>query len=296
MKRIPIFLFLVALTVPTTAPGGSGEAEHVAAVETWHAGRVERLRQPDGWLSLVGLVALPEGRSSFGTGAEADLRLDATGPELIGEVAVDGTRVEFTAVAEVTHGGEPVGTLELAPDLGGDPTVLRTGSLSFYLILRHDRPYLRVRDAQAPLLEHFEGIERWPVDPDWRITARWVQYDTPRVCQFPDVLGVATEAEVPGEARFTVDGEEYVLFPNSVGEESMFWVFGDATNGLSTYGGGRFLYGDPPTADGTVVLDFNRAYNPPCVFTPYATCPLPADGNVLDLEVPAGEKMWGEAH
>jgi uncharacterized protein (DUF1684 family) len=276
--------------------GSGGASDHADEVDAWHAGRIERLRQPGGWLSLVGLISLPEGRSSFGTGEDMDLRLDAPGPGHIGDVVVDGTKVHFTAAAHVTHDGDPVEELELAADVTGNPTILSSGSLSFYLILRHERPYFRVRDAEAPLLSEFEGIERWPVDEVWRIRARWVEYDEPQVRHFPDVLGVAEPAEVTGEARFTVGDTEYALFPNSVSDTGMFFVFGDATNGLETYGGGRFLYTDPADEDGTIVLDFNRAYNPPCVFTPYATCPLPADGNFLDLEITAGEKMFGEAH
>jgi uncharacterized protein (DUF1684 family) len=283
------------LTVLLLAAPGSA-SEYTDEVDAWHAGRIERLRQPDGWLSLVGLISLPEGRSSFGTAEGMDLRLDAPGPAHIGDVVVDGTTVRFTAAADVTHDDAAVEEMELAADVTGDPTILSTGSLSFYLILRHDRPYFRVRDAEAPLLAEFDGIERWPVDEAWRIRARWVEYDEPQIRHFPDVLGVAEPAEVEGEARFTVGGTEYALFPNSASDTGMFFVFGDATNGLETYGGGRFLYTAPPAEDGTIVLDFNRSYNPPCVFTPYATCPLPADGNFLDLEITAGEKMFGEAH
>lgn len=291
MKSVPTLLLLALLVAPAQA-----DPDLTAEVDAWHAGRIERLRQPDGWLSLVGLIALPEGRSSFGTGSDVDLHLDAPGPEHIGDVIVEGADVDFVPAAPVTVDGEPIERVRLAPDISGDPTVLQVGTVSFYLIMRHERPYFRVRDANAPLIERFEGIERWPVDEAWRIRAQWVEYDTPQLRQFPDVLGVAETAEVEGEARFEIDGRTFTLYPNGTGEDWMYWVFGDATNGLSTYGGGRFLYSDLPDSDGTLILDFNRAYNPPCVFTPYATCPLPADGNAIDVEVTAGEKMYGDAH
>ena len=184
----------------------------------------------------------------------------------------------------------------LASDMSDEPTVLECASLSFYLIERHERPYLRVKDANAPLLSGFSGIDRWPVDESWRIEAQWVEYETPRKRLFPDVLGVAVEADSPGEARFSVNGTEYALYPTEIDEESLFFVFGDATNGIESYGAGRFLYTDPPDDNGHLVLDFNRSYNPPCVFTPFATCPLPAPGNTIDLEITAGEKMFGQMH
>lgn len=290
--KFAICLFLAALALPACA----SDAEYVAEIDEWHAGRVERLKQPGSWLTLVGLIALPEGRSSFGTGEDVDLQVDASGPPHIGDVVVEAGVVTFQPAAPVMHDGELIGEIDLAVDIDEEPAVLEIGTMSFYLIIRHERPYLRVKDSAAPLLAEFEGIDRWPVDRSWRIEAEWVEYETPQVRAFPDVLGVATEAEVTGEARFTIGGNEYTLYPNSVGEDWMYFVFGDATNGVESYGAGRFVYTDRPDADGNVVIDFNRSYNPPCVFTPYATCPLPADDNVLELEITAGEKKFGEMH
>lgn len=277
-------------------PAGANDPAYVAEIDAWHSGRIERLQQPGSWLTLVGLISLPEGRSSFGTADDADLRIEAEGPAVIGDVIVDADGVRFVATAKVTHDGERVTEVRMAPDISGAPTILETGTLSFYLIVRHERHYLRVKDSAAPLLSEFHGIDRWPVDATWRIEARWIQYDEPRLRRFPDVLGVAEEAEVTGEARFSIGDREFALYPNSVGDDWMYFVFGDATNGLESYGAGRFLYTGLPDEQGHLVIDFNRAYNPPCVFTPYATCPLPADDNVLDVEVTAGEKMFGEMH
>lgn len=288
-------LILPSLVLLLLAAPSAG-SDYLKEIETWHAERIERLRAPDGWLSLVGLIALPEGRSTLGCGEKADLRIQSRGEALIGELAVEGQTVRFTARTTVLHGDEPVDQITLAADVTGDPTVLHAGSISFYLILRHERPYLRVKDAEAELLEEFSGIDRFAVDEAWRVNAQWVEYEEPVIRSFPDVLGLPNEGEVTGEARFTVGGQEYVLYPNGVGEDWMFWVFGDATNGLETYGAGRFLYTDAVDASGHVVLDFNKSYNPPCVFTPYATCPLPAPGNTLELEVHAGEKMFGAGH
>ncbi|RKZ14878.1 DUF1684 domain-containing protein [bacterium] len=291
------FLILLLIFICAAAPGlATEQADYVAGVDEWHAGRIERLHRSDGWLTLVGLIALPEGRSSFGCGEAVDLRISANAAAHIGDLVIDGKQVRFIAAAQVTLGGEAIGEIELAADNTGEPTVLHSGSVSFYLIRRHGRPYLRVKDASAELLQTFEGIDRWPVDESWKVVATWELYKTPQKRSFPNVLGQATETEVAGEARFTHDGQEFALYPNSTSDDSWFWVFGDATNGMESYGAGRFLYTDGPDTNGHIVLDFNRSYNPPCVFTPFATCPLPSEGNNLDLRITAGEKMFGTSH
>lgn len=293
-------LLIMTTTTPALATGSDAmdddSATYVQEVDAWHQDREERLRQPGSWLTLVGLIALSDGTQRLGCGSTAELQIAAECEPWIGDVVTDTTGVRFVAHAAVTHDGQPVEEIQLAADTTGNPTVLECGTISFFLIERHDRPYLRVKDSAVELLTHFPGIDRWPVDPAWRVQAQWVAYEKPQMHLLPDVLGVPTEQMVAGEARFTLAGQECVLFPNEAGDDGLFWVFGDATNGLTSYGGGRFLYSDPPAEDGTVILDFNRAYNPPCVFTPYATCPLPAEGNTLDLEVTAGEQMFGAAH
>ena len=288
-----IFLF-VLLALVTTA--SEADTDYAREIDDWHAGRIERLQRPGSWLTLVGLMALPEGRSSLGTGEGMDLRIEAEGPAHIGDLVVEGMNVEFIAAATVSHEEESVQSIVLASDLTGDPTVLECASLSFYLIERREHLYLRVKDADAELLRGFAGIERWPVDEVWRVDAQWVEYETPKKRLFPDVLGDAVEMDSPGEARFTMNGIEYALFPTTIYEDSLFFVFGDATNGIDSYGAGRFLYSDPPDENGHLILDFNLSYNPPCVFTPFATCPLPAPGNAIDLEITAGEKMFGLTH
>lgn len=288
-------LFLLLLLALATIPASAG-TEYADEIDNWHAGRIDRLKQPGSWLTLVGLIALPEGRSSLGTGEGMDLRIEAEGPTHIGDLIVNGMNVEFVAVSEVSLGDEAVQSIALASDITGSPTILDCGTLSFYLIERHERPYLRVKDSNSPLLQEFAGIERWPVDESWQIEAQWVEYETPKKRLFPDVLGAAEETDSPGEVHFAVNGTEYVLYPAGIGEDYMFWVFGDATNGIESYGAGRFLYTDAPDDEGRLILDFNRSYNPPCVFTPFATCPLPAVGNTVDLEITAGEKMFAGSH
>lgn len=295
-RRVPLLLALTAILILGGCQAGADE-DYRHEIEAWHESRIESLRRPTGWLSLVGLHLLPEGSHRLGSGDDCDVSLPEPAPAHVGDLAVEGGVYRFTASPEagVTHDGEPVDILDLEHDQRPDPTVLAVGSLRFYVIERGDDAYLRVKDTESELLASFEGIERWPVDPDWRIRARWEPYDPPRVVQTPDVLGNRIEEPCPGAAVFELDGSTVRLEPTGDAEEGLFLVFADATNGVESYGGGRFLSVDPPS-NGEVILDFNRAYNPPCVFTPYATCPLPTPANHVDVQIRAGEKMWGEAH
>ena len=274
-----------------------------ADVEAWHARRIASLHRPDGWLSLVGLHALPTGTHRLGSGEDQDLIVPASHPPHIGVLQVEtgaentGFVITLSAAPDVDlrHDGAAVTTIEMQADAGGAPTVLEVGTLSFLVIERDGRPYLRVRDRESSLLQTFEGIERWPVDPKWRVLGRWVPYDSPRVIRVPNIIGTVDEVEVSAAVEFEIGGKSFRLDPISA-DGTLFIVFGDATNGVESYGAGRFLYTDLPDEQGNVVLDFNRSYNPPCVYTPYATCPLPPEGCVLDVEIHAGEKMWGAQH
>ncbi|HUM02108.1 MAG TPA: DUF1684 domain-containing protein, partial [Thermoanaerobaculia bacterium] len=183
------------------------------------------------------------------------------------------------------------------PDSSGEATRLSHGSLSFYLIKRGAKWGVRVRDSEAATLKNFKGVENFPVDPAWRISARFEKYQPAKKVEVPNVLEKPEKQDSPGAVVFTKDGKTYRLDALVGGPKGeLFLVFGDQTNSKETYGGGRFLHTPPPSADGSVVVDFNRAINPPCAFTPYATCPLPPKGNGLALAVTAGEKTYGSKH
>jgi len=274
--------------------------EYIAEIDQWHATRIERLRSDTGWLTLVGLHPLKEGVNSLGASADADVVLAGGAPYWLGSLAVTGDGIMFLTHADVTvnildHESEgPVTSCTLVTDKEGPPTVLTSGSLVFYVIDREGQLYLRVKDRKSEVLRTFVGIDRFPVDVHWRVTASLEA--GPATVVVPDVLGNKAPSPSPGVLVFELDGQEFRLTPTGDKEQGMFLVFGDATNGHSTYAGGRFLAVEPVGPDGTVILDFNRAYNPPCVFTPYATCPLPSLGNLLPVPIEAGEMMWGEQH
>ena len=269
------------------------DAEHRNAVEAWREERYRRLRSPTGWLTLAGLGWLKPGVNRVGSAPDADVVLPG-GPPLAGTVTVSEESAA-TAEGAFVHDGEPVRGLELTSDADGDPTLLELGSLRLCLIDRGGRLAIRTWDTSAPALSTFDGIEHWPVDPAWRLRAR--HEPTPgATLAVPDVIGVVEEQATPGTVAFEVEDVAHRLQGLEGGPNGELWlVFADATNGVETYAGGRFLYTDAPASDGTVVVDFNRAYNPPCVFSPYATCPLPWPENRLPIRVEAGERQY-EGH
>lgn len=277
----------------------SADPAYVQEIDQWHAQRVERLRSDSGWLTLVGLHELKEGLSTAGSDSTCDVVMCAQAPAKLGQFAVEDGEAMFAAAPGVQvrvgegEGAEPISHAALATDANGPPTVLSCGSLLMHVIDRHGRLYLRVKDRQSPLLAEFQGIERYPVDEKWRVTARLE--DGPPTVSIPDVLGQAADSPSPGTLVFTLQGKECKLTPTADGMD-LFIVFADPTNGKGTYPGGRFLSAKMPGPGGTLTLDFNRAYNPPCVFTPYATCPLPPPQNRLPVAVAAGEKTWGQGH
>lgn len=263
-------------------------ASHRAEVEAWRRERYARLRREVGWLTLAGLGWLNPGLNRLGTDPASDVVLPA-GPAQAGTISVE----DGGAVADgvFTHQGRPAAGLALVDDADGQPTMLELGRLRLCLIER-GRPAIRTWDTEAPARGAFAGIDHWPVDPAWRVEAR-LEPTPDRHVVVPDVIGIDEETPSPGRLTFEIGGEEHQLDALVGGDAGELWlVFGDATNGTETYGGGRFLYTDAPDAAGGVIVDFNRAYNPPCVFTPFATCPLPWPANRLPIRIEAGERRY----
>ena len=198
---------------------------------------------------------------------------------------------------QVENDGKIVTSLNLKNDLTGSPTMLTLKTLVWYVIRRGDKTGIRLKDKASPLLHSFTGIDRFPVKKSWRIKARLIPASKGHTLQIPNVLGQMEESPSPGMLAFEHNGNPYTLKVLSASGGNQYWIiFADKTNGDATYGGGRFLYVEKADSTGETFIDFNKAYNPPCVFTPFATCPLPPDGNRLDFAVEAGEKMFGPAH
>jgi hypothetical protein len=266
-----------------------------AETRDWHAKRISRLKAEDGWLSLVGLHWLKEGDSRFGSAPDNELVFPAPAPARVGTFSRKGDSVSLTLEPGVslTLDGKPFTGGTVRSDAQGGPDTLALGTMRFFIIRRGERLGVRVKDPEAPTRKNFHGIPTYAPNPTWRLEARFEPATQQTKIAVPNVLGEVEDMASPGTAVFTVGGQEYRLTPVDDGSGQLFFIFGDLTNRDETYGAGRFVYADMPK-DGRLVLDFNRAYNPPCAFTPFATCPLPPPQNRLKLRVEAGEKRYGD--
>lgn len=288
-----LLLLLVACSKP------SAEVEEVSyrkEIEKWRGERTAGLTSEEGWLTLVGLFWLKEGENKMGSDPSSDILLpQGKAPPSVGSLWLDkgSVRLDAREDAGITHEGKPVTKLTLQSDADSAPTKLSMGSLSFHVIKRGERFGLRVRDRENPARTQFAGLDTYPVAPAWRIEAKFEPYDPPKQIPIANVLGMVNNEPSPGAVVFEFGGQTFRLDPiTEKGSPEFFLIFADETSGRETYGAGRYLYASPPGADGKIVLDFNKAFNPPCAFTKYATCPLPPRQNRLALRVEAGEKQY----
>jgi len=295
----------LAATPAVRAADGSGDGamatgpEYVAELAAWHAERIERLTGPSGWLTVVGLFWIEEGESTIGTDSGCDVVLpESAGFPRVAVLTLKGQALTIRPEAKVPVllNDEPLtGETGIASDADGPADLLIVGDITFYVLERGSSYAVRVKDPASAERLAFHGVDRFPVRESYRVVADLVPYDPPRQKQVPTVIGTSTSFQVPGQLRFTLRGQECTLEPVLADEDAalLFIIFADATNGEQTYGAGRFLYAERER-DGKVVLDFNRAVNPPCAFTRFATCPLPPPSNVLSIAVEAGEKRYGD--
>lgn len=282
------------------ATPGSGKDKAVksdveAETKAWHQDRLSKLQAEDGWLTLVGLHWLEEGDNRAGSAEDAPVKLPSSVTAALGTFHRKGQTVRLTPAkgVQLTRNGQPFEGGEVKTDAGGKPDVLKLGMVQMLAIVRQDRVGIRVRDSASDVRRNFKGIERYPGSAEWRKDAKFVPgSDSQKTIAVPNVLGHIDELPLAGTAVFTHAGQQFKLDAVREGD-SLFFIFGDQTNKTDTYGAGRFLYSELPK-DGRVVVDFNRAYNPPCAFTSYATCPLPPKQNRLQLRVEAGEKRYAD--
>jgi uncharacterized protein len=260
-------------------------------VAAWRQARLAELTADDGWLTLVGLHWMHEGINRAGSAAGSDLPLPPEAPAQIGTFTLRGDQVAFEAApgAGVTVDGAPVGTLSPEPD----KATLVCGTLRLLVIRRGSRTGLRVRDTASPARQAFEGLDYFSVQERFRIPARFEPFDPPKVIPIANVLGDSIDWSSPGRLVFAMGGATYSLdaLLEKPDAKDFFVIFRDPTSGHTTYPAGRYLHVPLPT-DGRTEVDFNQAYNPPCAFTPFATCPLPPRQNWLIIPIEAGEKAY----
>ena len=292
-----IVILLISISCKEKEPEPKGTPEYITDIEQWHQKRIERLKNENGWLTLVGLYWLKEGVNSFGSNKNSDIVFPENAPQSIGKIILKDSVITLKVKkgVNVINEGQPINEIKLEHDLTGNPSILDLGSLRWYIIKRGDRYGIRLRDINAPLRNEFDGIERFPVNEDWEITASFEAYDPPKVISLPTQIGTVEEEPSPGAVVFEKDGQTYRIDAVDTGKR-LWLIFADETSGKETYGAARYLYIDKPDSTGKTIVDFNLAYNPPCVFTKYATCSFPPKQNFLKLKITAGEKMWSELH
>jgi uncharacterized protein (DUF1684 family) len=255
----------------------AGPSYDAAATEAWRATREKNLKAADGWLTVAGIYFLKPGKNTVGSDPSSDVVLPGDSvPAAAGIIEYTPPRsVVFSLSSGVTESLEKkvaIGTVTLQMHRSGD------------------RLAIRVRDPQSPLLKTFTGLKWYPVDAAWAVPAKFVRYETPKRLVTQNILGDNTESISTGEVEFVVGGVKTRLVAFQEGEKLSF-VFSDSTAGKETYRI-RFLSASKPDAEGNVVIDFNRAYNPPCAFNPFTTCPVPVPQNRLKVPIAAGEKVY----
>jgi uncharacterized protein len=269
----------------------SGPAEYRAALEKYRHDRLEELTAPNGWLAVRGLFWLHDGANSAGSDPASEIRLPSRAPKRIGVFTLAAGAVTFTAdsSAKVTAAGKPITTFAFDARRG-EASAISAAGVTIFTIRRGDKVGLRMLDPESPQRVGFKGLKYFPVSPAYRIRATFVPYEKAKQVPVPNVLGQLVSMESPGYVEFKIKGRRYRLEPvyETSRHEDLFFIFKDLTSRTETYEAGRFLHAPLPQ-NGIVDLDFNRAYNPPCAFTEFATCPLPIKENQLVVRIPAGE-------
>jgi uncharacterized protein (DUF1684 family) len=296
-KTILLLAMLAACAKPLKEKETDVDPEvYKKEIEAWQAKRNEYQVSEKGWVNLAGLFWLNEGINSFGSEKNNALVFPAGKiPEKAGYFIVQGNTVSVRANQGVTFRvdeKEISSAVLYHPDSAGK--TMAYGPLRWFVIRRDDKLAIRLRDLEHPLLKEFKGIDFFPVDPSWRLEGRVEWADSSKTITITNVLGQTVQQRSVGTLVFTYQDKTYRLDALDEGNPEFFIIFGDETNARETYGAGRYLYVPLPDSTGRVIIDFNKAYNPPCAFTEFATCPLPPKQNVLPFAVRAGEKKYGD--
>jgi len=299
-----LLLVVLVLTAAPHAADANSPGDWQSSLMTWRAQHAKDLQAPYGWLSLIGLEWLKPGDNSVGWSADNTIILHSKLVPYLGVVRLGENFIELRPGEMgypnglLVDGKAPQNPQPLVSDSSGKPSKITITSLLVTVIHRGDRYALRIKDSNAPARTQFHGLRWYPPNTALRVKARWVPYDPPQKKKIPTVLGTETEAVVPGRAEFTLDRQTLSLEPilESPDDKELFFVLRDTTSKTETYGAGRFLYTEFPdqglAKPGELWLDFNRLENPPCAYTPYATCPVPPPQNRLQVALPVGEMRY----
>jgi len=292
-------LFFVVIQIPGACRHSDritkmDEPEYMILYQEWMNSRLRYIKGPDGWLNLAGLYWLDEGENTLGSDSSSDIVLPNPLPDHLGRIYLETDTIIFytTAPSRVTHNGEIVVHIGMIPDIEGSPTILEYGPYQWHIIKRGDLTGIRLRDLQHPAIRMLDSIPVFQPQLKWRVEAAYVPFETPYKLTIRNVLGQVEVHSLSGRLSFSIDGKTHTLYP--MGTPPDLWlIFADGTSAYETYGGGRFLELENNGKKDEYIIDFNKAYNPPCAFTPFATCPLPPKENILDIKIQAGEKSPG---
>jgi uncharacterized protein (DUF1684 family) len=269
------------------------DTSYRAGLAEWRAKHESALKAEDGWLAVAGLIWLTEGANAAGSDKWNNIVLPR-GPAHAGVFEFRGGKTSFHAVpgvAVLLNGKPMTAAAALTDDTNDSPDLVQIAGLTMFVIHRGDRYGIRLKDPASKMRKEFTGLHWFPIDEHYRVSAKFVAYPKPRMIPITNVLGETEPEASPGYVEFALNGRSLRLDPVSE-DNHLFFIFHDLTAGKETYAAGRFLYADKPK-NGIVDLDFNKAENPPCTFTPYATCPLPPKENRLPVRVEAGELNYG---
>jgi len=287
MSKAWVWLLTPAVLLPLAGLGE--DASYQREIESWRVERETSLKKDGSWLTVAGLYWLREGKSTVGADAENDFVLPEAAPPFVGVFEYQDGKVTFRANSgvSVVHKEKPVITVILEP---GEKNALVFGKLSMWVHASGPRLAIRLRDLDSPIRKQFTGLEWFPVEPAYRVTAKFTAYPQLKEVDILNMLGDIERYQSPGVVDLELQGQAIRMEPVWNTERDRLWfIFKDATSGKETYPSARFLYADTPK-DGSVVVDFNKAYNPPCAFNPFTTCPMPTKENRLKVRIEAGEK------
>ena len=294
----PNFSALVATGIIVTLVTMYADDAYVQALTKWRQEREATLKADNGWLTVAGLFFLNQGRNTFGSGPLNDIVLPADAPMEAGTFELEGQKVVMRAKAPLTVNGKETALADLRPAADGKPADLLTmGALTAFVHQSGDRLAIRLRDKNSEIRRNFTGLKWFAPNEAYKVTGRFEPYAVAKTVKVPNILGDLETYTAPGVVAFTVSGQEHKLevFESGSGDNKRFFiVFRDLTSGRETYPSARFLYADWPV-NGQTTLDFNKAYNPPCAFNPYTTCPLPTEQNRMRVRIEAGELDYHKA-
>lgn len=297
MKRAIHFLILLSAVLIFTKCDHSPQlikdpASYIASVEKWQQDRLEGLKSKNGWLNLAGIYWLKDGIQTIGSDSANDIVFPAKAPAFIGSLNLEDTLVHLEVKDDVKlfYKNVAVKELDLSYDSSVEPSYFTHGDFAWYIMKRHHSLAIRLRDYKHPALEAMDHIPSYPIDQAYLVGAKLVPFEEVKMITVPTPFQDYTQDyECPGELHFWLKGKKLALLPFISGDK-YFIIISDETSGLETYAGGRFMYAEPDSS-GSVLLDFNKAYNPPCAVTAFAACPMPPRENHLPVKIEAGEKV-----